>query len=187
MQDDRPPPDGPSGFFIAVTIVGIMAVSFALLFRAAMAPVVSSQVGKQFPPIEAGGWINGPEPKELDFQGKILVVDAWAYWCGPCRMVTPNLIQLHDNFKGQDVVFVGLTSEGLDSQSIQLSKDFVKSLKIPWLNGYAATKTLGALDVDAIPQLWVVDKNRRIVLHEIGFNESSIWDIEQAVKKALKE
>ena len=74
MQDDRPPPDGPSGFFIAVTIVGIMAVSFALLFRAAMAPVVSSQVGKQFPPIEAGGWINGPEPKELDFQGKILVV-----------------------------------------------------------------------------------------------------------------
>lgn len=187
MQDELPPPDGPSGFLIALTVVGALAIGFALLFRAAMAPVPSSQIGQQFPPIEAAGWINGSEPAASDFQGKVLVVDAWAYWCGPCRMVTPNLIQLHDNFKGQDVVFLGLTSEGLDPNSIQLSKDFVKATKIPWLNGYAATKTLSALEVDSIPQLWVVDRNHRIVMHEVGFNESSIWDIEQAIKKALKE
>jgi thiol-disulfide isomerase/thioredoxin len=186
MQNDLPSESGPSGFLIAIVIVGAMAVGFALLFRAAMVPAVSPQIGKAFPSIEAIGWINGSEPTPSDLKGKILVVDAWAYWCGPCRMVTPYIIELHDKLKGQDVVFLGLTSEGLDPKSLQLSKDYVTSLNIPWINGYGATKTLSALEVEAIPQLWIVDRNNRIVFHDTGFNESTIPQMEQAIENALK-
>ena len=186
MQDELPE-SSPNGFLIAVVVVGVLAIGFALLFRAAMAPPVSAQIGKQFAPIEALGWINGSAPTPEDLKGKILVVDAWAFWCGPCRSVTPSIIELHDRFKSEDVVFLGLTGEGLDPKTLQLSKEYVKSLKIPWVNGYGATKTLTALEVEGIPQLWVVDRNNRIVFHEIGFNSSTIPQMEQTIREALKK
>ena len=187
MQDELPPKNGPSGFLIAVTVVGIIAAGFALLFRSAMTPVVSAQIGKPFPTIEALGWINGPGPTSDDLKGKVVVLDAWAYWCGPCRMVTPAIVELHDKYKDQGVIFLGLTSEGLDSRSINLSKDYVKSLKIPWPNGYGATKILAELEVETIPQLWVVDRQGRILFHEVGFTDNSIREMDVAIQKALAE
>ena len=187
MQDELPPPSGPSGFLIAVSAVGLLTIGFALLLRSAMAPAVSPQVGHAFPPIEVAGWINGPGPTAEDLKGKVVVVDAWAFWCGPCRMVTPYVIELHNRYKDQGVVFIGLTSEGLDSRSIDQSRQFVSSLNIPWPNGYAAIKPLSALEVDSIPQLWVIDRQNRIVFHEVGFGDNSINEMESAIKKALAE
>ena len=187
MQDELPSQSGPSGFLIAVSAVGVLAIGFALLLRSAMVPPVSPQIGRAFPRIEAAGWINGPGPTAEDLQGKVIVVDAWAFWCGPCRMVTPYVIELHNRYKDHGVVFIGLTSEGLDSRSIEQSRQFVSSLYIPWPNGYGATKPLSELEVDTIPQLWVIDRQNRIVFHEIGFGDNSINEMDSAIKKALTE
>jgi hypothetical protein len=94
---------------------------------------------------------------------------------------------LQKKYKDQGVIFIGLTSEGLDSGSIDSSRQFVKSLNIPWPNGYGATKTLSELEVEGIPQLWVVDRKNRIVYHEIGFGDNSIDEMDSAIKKALME
>ena len=72
MQDELPPPSGPSGFLIAVSAVGVLTIGFALLLRSAMAPAVSPQIGRPFPRIEAVGWINGPGPTADDLQGKVV-------------------------------------------------------------------------------------------------------------------
>lgn len=186
MQDELPAQNGPSNFTIAVLIIGTIAFFFVMLFRAAMTPVVSPLIGKQFPAIEAAGWINGPAPTESDFKGKVLVVDAWAYWCGPCRMAIPHLIELHHAYKDKGVVFLGLTSEGRDSKAIKQSEEFVSSLEIPWINGYGATKMLTELEVDSIPQVWVVDRENRIVFHQVGTGGSDLPMI-QAIEKALEK
>ncbi len=185
MNDELPVRRGPGGLLIAITIIGAIAIGFAMLFQQMARPPASPQIGRQFPPITAVGWINGSAPAGGDFKGQVIVVDAWAYWCGPCRIATEQVVGIHEKYKSRGVRFVGLTSEGADSKSIELSRKFVSDLKVPWPNGYGATKVLSELEVDSIPQLWVVDRQNRIVFHEVGFSQTSINDLEVALDKAL--
>ncbi len=185
MRDELPRQYHENGFLIALAIVGVLAIGFALLFRSAMMPIGSASIGQQFPPVEAAGWINGKAPSAEDLRGQVLVVDAWAYWCGPCRMLTPSLIELHEKYKDRGVTFIGLTSEGSDQEAIQKSVQFLKSEKVSWLNGYGATKILSALQVEGIPQVWVVDRQNHIIFHEVGVQDNEAQSIERAVIKAL--
>ena len=187
MSNELPQEYRSGGFFTALVVVGALAVGFALFIRSAMRPTESAQLNHEFPPIEAIGWINGPGPTAEELSGKVIVVDAWAFWCGPCRAAIPSLIGLHQKFKDRGVTFLGLTSEGLDAESIQQSRTFVESQRIPWANGYGAIKTLSKLEVDSIPQLWVVDKQNRIVFHEIGWSPRAVSEIEQVLIKAIED
>lgn len=185
MKDELPQEYRIGGFFTVLVVIALMAIGFALLLRTAMQPHVSKQLGKPFPPIEAASWINGNAPTADELKGQILVVDAWAFWCGPCRSAVPSLIELHEKFKDR-VKFIGLTSEGFDADSLKKSHQFVERAGIHWLNGFAAMKPLRALDVEGIPQLWVVNGQNQIVYHEEGWDvDKSPRDVEQAIIKAI--
>jgi thiol-disulfide isomerase/thioredoxin len=143
-------------------------------------------LNKPFPALEVEGWINGPGPTAEQLSNQVLVIDAWAYWCGPCRMVIPTLQEIHEKYKDRGVTVIGLTAESGNPASLQQSQAFVEKLNIPWPNGYGAIKPLVALNVEAIPQLWIVDRQNKIVFHEIGWNPNSPAEIEEAVVKALE-
>lgn len=68
-------------------------------------------VGQAAPALVAEGWLNSTLPSDAELAGKVLVVDAWAHWCPPCANAAPELVELYEQYKSQDVVFVGLTAE----------------------------------------------------------------------------
>jgi thiol-disulfide isomerase/thioredoxin len=57
-------------------------------------------------------WVSdsGTQKSFADFKGKVVMIDFWATWCGPCRAAFPKMAQLAERYKGHDVVILGLTS-----------------------------------------------------------------------------
>src|ERR1051326_1903156 len=54
---------------------------------------------------------NGTSIKLGNYSGKVLLINLWATWCGPCRMETPELVKLHKEFQSRGVEMVGLSTE----------------------------------------------------------------------------
>lgn len=136
------------------------------------------EVGQTLPVIHAEGWVNGAPP---DLQGKVVVIDAWATWCVPCRLAAPHLVETYQQFADRDdVVFIGLTSEG--ETQLPAIQHFLEQAEITWPNGYAALQTLSDLKAHYVPSMWVVNRQGKIV-----WNSGSQGELAAAIEKALKD
>ena len=130
------------------------------------------------PPIKAQGWLNGEAPTSEELANKVLVIDAWASWCGPCRQQAPEMVLLHEKYQPQGVEFIGLTME--TEEDLEAMQNFLKHTRIPWKNAYGAEETLTALGANYIPMVWVVDRHNKIV-----WNQASPVTLEEGIQQAV--
>jgi thiol-disulfide isomerase/thioredoxin len=64
-------------------------------------------LGKPLPAVELSGWING-EVKPEDMKGKVVVIDVWATWCGPCIAAIPHNNELSAKYKDKGLIVLGV-------------------------------------------------------------------------------
>ena len=115
-------PDGGRGS--TWPLVALLVLAAATLLTLQMRRPKSSfdpLVGQPLPPLDAAGWLNSDRPLTADdLRGKIVVIDFWASWCGPCALSLPDLVKFHERYRDQGVMLVGLTDEpGTDLDKIQ--------------------------------------------------------------------
>ena len=133
--------------------------------------------------------IDGASFKLAEYSGKVLLVNLWATWCGPCRLETPELVKLHKEFKSQGLEMVGLTNESPEFAAAKV-KDFVRAngvdYRIGWASGeFALTLMQGR---DAIPQSFVISRDGRIVKRFVGFSPVQTPPLlRQAIEEALND
>lgn len=115
-------------------------------------------VGARAPELTAAQWVGGEAP---EFAGKIVVVDVFATWCGPCVQAMPALIEVHREFDPHGVLFIGLTNEPGDARSEV--EAFRERLGIPWTLGIDAGATIQKLGVRTIPVLIVIGPDGQVI------------------------
>ena len=130
----------------------------------------------------------GSSFKLADFFGKVMVVNLWATWCGPCRREIPELVKLHKEFHSRGVEMVGLTTENPDASAEKVRKfiqDFQIDYRIGWAPGEVAAPLMQGHE--AIPQTFVISRDGWILKHFVGFSAANTSaQLKQALEDALK-
>lgn len=169
-----------SQFFRVLGCAALGTVLFVafLLYNRPVRNLGGVSPGHPLPKIEAEGWLNGEAPKASDLQGKVLVVDAWATWCLPCRKRALDLVYLHEKYAERGVIFISLTAE--PHSKLDTIQSFLKATGVGWLNGYGAEATLTELGAEVIPMVWIFDRQGKVV-----WNEESAVSMDRGIAQAL--
>jgi thiol-disulfide isomerase/thioredoxin len=131
--------------------------------------------------------IDGSAFRLADFSGKVLVVNLWATWCGPCRKEMPELVKLYKEFKSQGLEIVGLTTEDPETSG-ELVKSFVRASAINYRIGWASPELAGTLmqGRNSIPQSYIISRDGFILKRFVGFSPvQTPPQLRQAIVEAL--
>jgi peroxiredoxin len=133
--------------------------------------------------------VNGAPIKLADYSGKVLVVNLWATWCGPCRSEIPELVKLYREFRPQGLEIVGLSTENPEA-SAEGVRQFVSDYSMNYRVGWATADVALALmnNRNAIPQSFVISRDGRVLTRFVGFNASETpLKLRKAVEEALND
>jgi thiol-disulfide isomerase/thioredoxin len=137
--------------------------------------------------------IDGGSLKLSDFANKVVVINIWATWCGPCRLEIPELVKMSNDYKDRGLVVLGLATTYNERNDSQRVKDYVKAqhvtYKIIWDDGTLAAPLVEAVQGrSVIPQSFVISRDGKIVKHFSGFNVTQTPGfMRQAIENALND
>ena len=152
--------------------------------------------GEIAPEITIAKWIEQAPVKISELHGRVVLLDFWATWCGPCLASFPHLREWHEKYKGRGLVVLGLTryygrGEGHDmnaAEEFSYLERFKKQYNIPY--GVAVTDTDNNhhnYGVTAIPTAVLIDRQGVIRLMATGTGGGNEGEIEAAIEKLIEE
>ncbi|MES1180403.1 MAG: TlpA disulfide reductase family protein, partial [Verrucomicrobiota bacterium] len=134
------------------------------------------KVGEVAPEISAKEWINLKKtPTLADLRGKVIIVDFWATWCGPCIECIPHLNELQRKYSGKNFQLLSFVAEGH-----QTMDSFLTKRQIEYPIGLESS-SLESYGITGIPHAFVIDQNGKIAWQ----GDSASSEMDQVITKLL--
>jgi thiol-disulfide isomerase/thioredoxin len=131
--------------------------------------------------------LNGAPIKLSSYAGKVLVLNLWATWCGPCRVEIPELVNIYKENRTRGLEVVGLSTENPEESAEKVRK-FVQDFDVNYRIGWATPEVAITLmqGRDAIPQSFVIGRDGRVIKRFVGFSPSTTPPLlKEAIEQAL--
>ena len=123
---------------------------------------------------------NGNQVSLSDFKGKVVVLNFWATWCGPCREEIPHMDALYKQYKEQGLVVIGINAEA-NHKNVEKFAEAKMSYTV-LLDGEAQGREYG---VTGIPCTFYVDRKGIVRHRDVGFGPGKEKEIQQKIVELL--
>jgi peroxiredoxin len=111
--------------------------------------------------------IKGEEVRLSDLKGKIVFINFWATWCGPCRTEIPAFVELQEEFGEDNLAILGIS---VDQGDLSVVPKFAKSYNINYEILYANAEVVGTYGgIQSIPTTFIVDREGYLRDRLVGF------------------
>ena len=106
-----------------------------------------------------------------DYRGKVILIDLFATWCGPCKLQIEELKSVHSRYDPSDLVILSIDSDPSETRD-QVS-DFRSQYSAQWSFGLSTSEFYEHFPAKAIPTLYVLDRNGKVVHDNEGMEYAS--------------
>ena len=142
---------------------------------------VLALIGNTVPDFSATDLAGNPISLE-QYRGKVVLLDFWAVWCGPCIAEMPNVKKVYDTYKDEGFDIIGISLD-TDEESL---RTYLKENELPWRQVFSGegwnSPVSRQYGIRAIPAPWLIDKAGKLISHQARGEA-----LEKMVVEALKE
>ena len=130
--------------------------------------------------------LNGKVHTDKSLRGRVVLIDFWATWCGPCKKASPVMQRLHTTYGSKGLTVIGANVEDSGSDATPLVQKYRKEHKYTYTFTVGNEKLSQAWGVEGIPTFYLIDKKGIVRKITVGVGPKWDTDLEAAIKSALK-
>ena len=126
--------------------------------------------------------MNGAQVHLADYKGKVVLLNFWATWCGPCKVEIPEFVQLYSQYKDRGFVILGVLAN--DTPSKDQLRAFMDEYKMAYPVMYSNDEIESAFgEVWALPTSFLIGRDGKVCAKQLG--PATKDDVERSLKALL--